>query len=241
MDYNYSAKDRPMKKQILLILFLICSKVFAGSATVSWDANTELDLSGYKIYYGQTSGSYDSQMWVGNVISFRLTGLEEGKQYFFAVTALDVSNNESDFSDEVSTTISPDNRPPSHWNIVWNIGTSEEIILEIVAHGNELQDETGWIIYGHGNDTESGLYILNPEKLLVSVMFDAKLIGKGECLDDPKMMGIGSEDFFIGTTWRKVDFISNEERIFISFFDDCWIPETESDANIRIEHIHIFR
>ncbi len=244
-----------MKKQILVILFLICSKVFAGSATVSWNANTERDLAGYKIYYSQVSSSYTSQIYVGNVVSFRLGGLEEEKQYFFAVTALDFSGNESTFSNEVSTTIERDttggdpgggdivdNRPPSAWRVVWNSEVPfEEIVLEIVAHGNEVQDATGWDIYGHAKGNASGLYILNPEKLLISISFDAKLIGKGECLDDPKMMGIGSEDFFIGTTWRKVDFISNEERIFISFFDDCYIPETGSDANIRIENIHIFR
>ena len=239
-------------KKILLIILVLASKVFAGSATVSWDANTESDLSGYKVYYGQTPGSYDSQMWVGDVISFRLIGLEEGKQYFFAVTAMDFSGNESGFSNEVSTTIKQDttgggfvdNRPPSAWRVVfWNDGfPTEEIKLEVVAHGNETQNADGWTIWGHGNGAESGLYILNPALLTVRISFDAKIIGKGSCLKqrfiriEPKNTVWGIE-----TDWSKIEFTSESARIFINYFDDCWVPETAADANLRIENIKIFR
>ncbi len=227
-----------------LLALLIPLSAFAETVTVSWDANTESDLAGYNIYYGTSSGSYDNALDVGNNVSWFVNNLTANAIYYFAVTAYDFSRNESGFSDEVSTTIKPDidNRPPSLWRIIWNSEVPfEEIVLEIVAYGNESQDATGWTIWGRGKGNVSGLYILNPEKLLVGISFDAQLIGRGECLDDPKMVGIGSEDFFIGTTWRKVDSISNEERIFISFLDDCWIPETKSDANIRIKNIHIFR
>ncbi len=99
-----------MKKNRFLkyfnLLFLLFVPVLnAGSATVSWDANSEPDLAGYKIYYGQGSGNYQNQVYVGNATSYRLTGLEEGKRYYFAVTALDFSGNESSFSIEVEATI----------------------------------------------------------------------------------------------------------------------------------------
>jgi len=88
----------------------------AGSATVSWTANSEFDLAGYRIYYGKRSGSYESQVYVGNVTSHHLTGLEEGKQYYFSVTALDFSGNESTFSKEVETTIAEDTSDDSKTN-----------------------------------------------------------------------------------------------------------------------------
>jgi len=93
-------------RTINLTFLLLAPLLNAGSATVSWNANSELDLAGYKIYYGKSSGSYESQVYVGNVTSYHLTGLEEGKHYYFAVTALDFSGNESTFSKEVGTTIS---------------------------------------------------------------------------------------------------------------------------------------
>ena len=95
-------------RTINLTFLLLAPLLNAGSATVSWNANSELDLAGYKIYYGKSSGSYESQVYVGNVTSYHLTGLEEGKHYYFAVTALDFSGNESTLSKEVGTTISED-------------------------------------------------------------------------------------------------------------------------------------
>ena len=75
------------------------------SVTVSWNAQTESDLSGYKIYYGTESGSYDDVLDVGDTTSFPINNLVVGTTYFFVVTAYDFSGNESGFSDEVSTTI----------------------------------------------------------------------------------------------------------------------------------------
>ncbi|MFQ6112450.1 MAG: fibronectin type III domain-containing protein, partial [bacterium] len=74
---------------------------------VSWDPNGEHDLSGYKIYYGTTSRSYGQVVDVGNVTSRRITGLQAGVRYFFAVTAYDFSGNESAFSEEVNI-VAPD-------------------------------------------------------------------------------------------------------------------------------------
>lgn len=53
-------------------------------------------------------------MNVGNVTTCNITGLTEGVAYYFAVTAYDVSGNESEYSNEISTTISAvNNNPPS--------------------------------------------------------------------------------------------------------------------------------
>lgn len=93
------SQDDLRKRKLLRIEFVADTY---GGATVSWDANSEIDLVGYKIYYGKSSGSYESQVYVGNVTSYRLTGLEEGRRYYFVATALDFSGNESGFSNEVN-------------------------------------------------------------------------------------------------------------------------------------------
>lgn len=89
---------------IITSLFFSATLAFAETATVSWDANTESDLSGYKIYYGTSSGSYDDVVDVGNTTSFSINNLVVGTTYFFVVTAFDFSGNESGFSNEVSFT-----------------------------------------------------------------------------------------------------------------------------------------
>jgi len=40
--------------------------------------------TGYQLYYGLTSGSYTDNVDVGNKTSYTLTGLEDGKKYYFA-------------------------------------------------------------------------------------------------------------------------------------------------------------
>jgi len=76
-----------------------------GSATLAWDAVTTANLSGYRIYYGTAPGTYVQPLGqginVGNVTTYTVTGLNGGTRYYFAVTAVDTSNNESTFSNEV--------------------------------------------------------------------------------------------------------------------------------------------
>ncbi len=40
---------------LTLILFLCMSNVYSAQATLSWNPNTESDLAGYKVYYGNSS------------------------------------------------------------------------------------------------------------------------------------------------------------------------------------------
>lgn len=87
-----------------IIIQITITWAIGAEATVSWDANTESDLSGYKIYHGTSSGSYDDALDVGNKTSFIINNLVIGTTYFFAVTAYDFSGNESNFSEEVNFT-----------------------------------------------------------------------------------------------------------------------------------------
>lgn len=91
------------------------------SPTISWNANIESDLAGYRIYYGSSSGVYTSNVAVSNVTTSRvMSGITPiQKWYYFAVTAYDAAGNESSFSSEVRYYISD----PS----------TREVILEIVG------------------------------------------------------------------------------------------------------------
>jgi hypothetical protein len=76
----------------------------AAQVTLAWDANTEPELTGYKIYYGTVSGTYGTPVDVGKVTTYTVTGLADGRTYYFAATAYDSVGNESGYSNEVTYT-----------------------------------------------------------------------------------------------------------------------------------------
>ncbi|NQX62604.1 S-layer homology domain-containing protein [Paenibacillus qinlingensis] len=72
----------------------------AGDSVVSlsWTANTESDLMGYKVYASTDDGAtWTSRANVagGSVTTYSVSGLTNGVTYLFAITAVDASGNES--------------------------------------------------------------------------------------------------------------------------------------------------
>ena len=72
----------------------------AAQVTLAWDA--ENGVAGYKIYYGTVSKHYTSFIDVGKNTTYTVPNLSDGITYYFAATAYDASNLESDYSNEVS-------------------------------------------------------------------------------------------------------------------------------------------
>jgi hypothetical protein len=102
-----------MRRNTLMALFTCVvltafpSMVLADSAILHWQANTESDLDGYRVYYGVQSRSYGPYIPIGKTVtSYTLNGLVAGRTYYFALTAVDTSGNESGYSTEVSKIIS---------------------------------------------------------------------------------------------------------------------------------------
>lgn len=85
-----------------------------GAATLQWVAPTEnedgsviTDLAGFNIYYGIAAGLYTESIQIDNpsVSVFVVEQLDPGTTYFFAVTAVNAAQVESQFSNEVSKII----------------------------------------------------------------------------------------------------------------------------------------
>lgn len=113
-----SAEDRA-KSFSSLVLFtfslftfslMIVGYAYAGQVTLAWDASGDQDVAGYTIYYGPASGDYKYSRDVGIVTTCSIESLPDGEMYYFAATARDSYNNESDFSEEVSYLVG--NQPP---------------------------------------------------------------------------------------------------------------------------------
>lgn len=115
-----------MKKTFFtIILLIIFGAAFSAQAavqvTATWSANSESDLAGYNIYRSTTSGS--GYMKINSSVIIKtaspqyvdnFTGSVEG-DYYYVVTAVDTSGNESTYSNEGSThidTVAP-NAPSS--------------------------------------------------------------------------------------------------------------------------------
>ena len=87
IDINYSLQNPPFPP----------SKIFSVSGdkeiTISWNQNNPDDKYGYLLYYGTKSGEYlgqeanqgDSPIDCGSSTSIKLTGLKNGRIYYFAV------------------------------------------------------------------------------------------------------------------------------------------------------------
>jgi len=83
-----------------------------GSVTLSWRAVNDIDVKGYSVYYGTAPHNYlgtgaaegDSPVDAGTATSLKISGLENGRLYYFSVVAYDTSQppQRSDFSAEVS-------------------------------------------------------------------------------------------------------------------------------------------
>lgn len=73
-----------------------------GKIKLSWDANKEPGIAGYKVYYGTTPGKYGPGIDVGNVTKYTLEGLVKRQTYYIAIKAYTGSGKESAFSQEVS-------------------------------------------------------------------------------------------------------------------------------------------
>jgi hypothetical protein len=72
-----------------------------GTAILEWDAVGASNLAGYRIHYGTASGSYPQAIEAGTSTTYTLDNLGSGTRYYFVVTAVDTSGQESGYSNEV--------------------------------------------------------------------------------------------------------------------------------------------
>ena len=99
--------------QYFLLFLLAPSLAFGLTLQITWNANSETDLAGYKVYIGSTaSGIYGTPRDVGNATICNITGIKDMTTYYVVVTAYDAAGNESGFSTEVFTVV-PDMTSPS--------------------------------------------------------------------------------------------------------------------------------
>lgn len=86
----------------MILFFCLTSKAMALNVSLAWDANTEPDLAGYKVYHRiDPNAPYQLLASPGNVTSYTATNLTNDVNHEFVVTAFDEFGLESDYSNAV--------------------------------------------------------------------------------------------------------------------------------------------
>ncbi|MFA6440044.1 MAG: LamG-like jellyroll fold domain-containing protein, partial [Bacteriovoracaceae bacterium] len=118
-----------------------------GSISLSWDANTESDFAKYYVYADTAANPLiriDSIFVIGNSLS-TLSGLTNYVQYYFRVTSVDTSGNESNYSNEVNS-YPVDLTPPAvPQNLVAADGDG---IVSLKWSANTESDFASYTVYG---------------------------------------------------------------------------------------------
>lgn len=101
-----SLNSRPSTLAILCFLPLALSLgpgalVYSAQVALQWDANTDPTVTGYKVYYGTSTGNYPTHVDVGKTTTYTVSNLQDGATYYFATTDYNASGTESGFSNEV--------------------------------------------------------------------------------------------------------------------------------------------
>ncbi|GAA0854696.1 endonuclease [Aliiglaciecola litoralis] len=125
-----------------------------GFVELAWSANTESDLAGYNVYRATTSGGTFSQIngALVNTSAYTDSAVAADTTYFYKITAVDTSSNESTQSAEVFATTEA-GTPPSTGS-AWinefhydNDGSDTGEFVEIA--GSAGTDLTGWQILAY--------------------------------------------------------------------------------------------
>jgi hypothetical protein len=122
---------------IVAFLALLPETGIASSLHVTWNANTDSDLAGYKVYYGTQSNTYGTPVPIVDAASYDIPNVQAGSTYYVAVSAYDSSNNESVKSAELSAYIPVSDTTPPTGSVNINSGdastTSTTVTLTLSA------------------------------------------------------------------------------------------------------------
>jgi Viral BACON domain/Fibronectin type III domain len=100
-----SASGSSNTPQVIPVTLTVTPPTTNGTATLTWTANTETNLTGYNVYMGTRPGTYGAPISVGTATTYTASNLTGGATYYFTVTALNNSGGESLHSSEVSKPI----------------------------------------------------------------------------------------------------------------------------------------
>ncbi|NOZ61280.1 MAG: T9SS type A sorting domain-containing protein [Calditrichaeota bacterium] len=138
VDYIF-VKQNPDKPQIVNFVSLEANG--DGGLVAHWDSCGSNNIVSYKVYYGIQSQNYNTVVEAGDRLSFTLVNLSEGVTYFAAITAVNNYGMESNFSHELSATVSMrDVMPPEVAELTVNSDTTLTILFSESVARNTAEE-----------------------------------------------------------------------------------------------------
>jgi hypothetical protein len=83
----------------------LMSATASQSVALDWKPSTSPHVAGYRIYYGPARHTYTNAIAFGNVTNAIISGLVEGRTYYFGAKTFDAAGVESGFSNETSYSV----------------------------------------------------------------------------------------------------------------------------------------
>jgi hypothetical protein len=133
---------------MVVIMIIFTQSAYATGVRISWQENTESNVAGYKVYYGNAaSRNYDNVIDVGDITAVEIGDLEN-TTYYFAITAYNDAGEESDYSEEIVATLAPNgqgtvlpggNTPGA---VSSSGGGGGGCFLTVSSHGNAVTQST---------------------------------------------------------------------------------------------------
>ncbi len=116
---------------------------------LEWTANTETDLAGYNVFLGESSDNVVSSVFVAKPgVSTTVTGLTNGKTYFFALDAQDANGNHSPRSVVASVTPKDVTPPTLTSSEPANLASNLTLVQTIKVTFSEPIDTSAFAIDG---------------------------------------------------------------------------------------------
>ena len=129
----------------------------ASSVNLQWDANTETDLAGYKVYHTAESAPFEGAVSidVSKQTTATITDLDPNLSYSFAVTAYNASGIESTFSNIVSI---PEQSPPTVdiSSPADSVSVSGTVLISVNASDNVGVTKVEFYVNGVLKSTDTG-------------------------------------------------------------------------------------
>lgn len=176
----------------------------SASLRVTWEASTEPDLAGYRLYYGTSSHDYLWLLDVGKVTSVTVPDLARGMRYYFAVSAYDSSGNESLFSAEVSGVAGVD------CGTVADL-TPQEYVVAALGVGDQYYIDRGYQITYIPDAYEGLLWIKtkNDDKFDMQLQISFSLLRRAR-------LYIVHDSRVTPPSWLTTNFVQTASRIEVS-------------------------
>lgn len=127
----------------IFVAIHVIAPAILPAVTLQWDANSEPSVRGYRVYSGRQSRVYDTVLDVSNRTLIEISATP-GTTYF-AVTAYDTDNLESDFSEEVSYAAALTNAPtsvPDTYIVTNNLPLTVGAAAGVLANDQDLDGDT---------------------------------------------------------------------------------------------------